>query len=84
MSINQQGRLAIDPSHKPTKDACVSVFQSAIRQRRYRLKKKYFVGHPANEIPATSPVSYMTKAQWSQLVDKLSNMRNMVVALAVL
>ena len=40
---NYQGRLAIDQSHKPTKDACVSVFQSAIRQRWYRLKKKYLL-----------------------------------------
>ena len=84
MSINHQGRLAIDLSHKATKDACVSVFQSAIQQRRYRLKRKYFVGHPANEIPTTSPVSYMTNAQWYQLVDKLSNMCNIVIALAVL
>ena len=84
MSINHQGRLAIDPSHKPTKDACVSVVQSAIRQWQYRLKKKYFVGRHANEIPTTSPVAYMTNAQWSQLVDKWSNMRNRVIALAVL
>ena len=84
MSINHQGRLAIDPSHKLTKDACDSVFQSAIRQRQYRLKKKYFVGCHANEIPTTSPITYMTNAQWSQLVDKWSNMRNRVIALAVL
>jgi len=48
------------------------------------LKRKYFVGRPANEIPTTSHVSYMTNAQWSQLVDKFSNMRNMVIDLAVL
>ena len=84
MSINHQGRLAIDTSHKPTKDACVSVFKSAIRQRRFRLKKKYFVGLPANEIPTTSLVSYMTNAQWFQLVDKWSNVRNRVISLVVL
>jgi hypothetical protein len=84
MSINHQGRLAIVTSHKPTKDACVSVFKLAICQRRYRLKKKYFVGLPPNEIPTTSLVSYMTNAQWSQLVDKWSNMRNRVISLVVI
>ena len=84
MSINHQGRLAIDPSHKPTEDACVSVFKSAIRQRRYRLKKKYFVGLSANEFPTTSLVSYMTNAQCSQLVDNWSNMRNRAISHAVL
>jgi hypothetical protein len=27
---NQQGRLAVDTSHQPTADACVSVFKSSI------------------------------------------------------
>ena len=48
------------------------------------MKKKYFVGRLANEIPTTSPVAYMTNAQWSQLIDKWSNMRNRVIALVVL
>ena len=48
------------------------------------MKKKYFVGLSANEFPTTSLVSYMTNAQWSQLVDKWSNMRNRVIALAIL
>ena len=48
------------------------------------MKKKYFVGRLANEIPTTSPVTYMTNAQWSQLVGKWSDMCNRVIALAVL
>ena len=38
VNSNHQGRLAIDTSHRPTKDACVSVFKPGIRQMRYRLK----------------------------------------------
>ncbi|KAF0927398.1 hypothetical protein E2562_032484 [Oryza meyeriana var. granulata] len=43
------GRLAINTKDKPTEDACVSVFQSGIRQARYRLKQVYFNGIPADE-----------------------------------
>jgi hypothetical protein len=35
---NHEGRLAIDTRHRPIADACVSVFKSSIRQRRYKLK----------------------------------------------
>ena len=45
----------MDTSDKATADACASVFKAAIRQNWYRLKQDYFVGVPANEIPATSP-----------------------------
>jgi len=45
----------MNTSDKATADAYASVFKAAIRQNRYRLKQDYFVGVPANEIPATSP-----------------------------
>ena len=49
----------MDTSDKATADACASVFKAAIRQNWYRLKQDYFVGVPANEIPATSPLPSM-------------------------
>jgi hypothetical protein len=45
---------------------------------RYRLKKKYFNGVPANEIPTTSPVSCMSDAEWQALTAKWTNPKNMV------
>ena len=83
VNSNHRG-LAIDTSHMPTKDACASVFKSGIRQGRYKLKQKYFVGVPANEIATTSHVPYMTDAQWCQLVEKWSNAHNKVISFAVL
>jgi hypothetical protein len=78
MTFYFQARLAIDEKHKPTEEACYSVFQSGIRQQRYKLKQKYFNGIPADQIRTTSPVPYMTDVQWNQLVEKWSNPKNMV------
>jgi len=52
--------------------------RSAIKNLRYRLKKKYFNGVPANEIRTTSPVDYMSNAQWRDLIAKWSDPKNMV------
>ncbi|CAO2187002.1 unnamed protein product, partial [Urochloa humidicola] len=49
------------------------VMRSGIRQRQYKLKQHYFVGIPADEVRATSPVSYMSDVQWRRLVDKWSS-----------
>jgi hypothetical protein len=45
---------------------------------RYRLKKKYFIGIPANEIRTSSPVASMTDEQWRALVAKWSDPKNLV------
>jgi hypothetical protein len=42
------------------------------------LKKKYFNGVPANEITTTSPIGYMSDAQWRALVAKWTDPKNMV------
>jgi hypothetical protein len=70
---NFQGRLAIDINQQPTKDACYNVLQSTVKQRRYNLKKTYFTGIPIDQIRSTSPVPYMTDAQWNELVKKWSD-----------
>ena len=74
----------MDTSDKATADACASVFKAAIRQNWYRLKQDYFVGVPANEIPATSPLPSMNDGQWRQLVNMCSSPENKVFSLSVL
>jgi len=54
------------------------VMRTAIKNQRYRLKKQYFNGVPANEIATSSPVSYMTDVEWRALVAKWSDPKNMV------
>jgi hypothetical protein len=71
-------RLAIDEKDKATKEACTDVLRSGVRQRRHRLKKKYFDGVPANQIPITSPVSCMEDDEWNALVEKWKEPKNMV------
>jgi len=70
--------LAINTNDKPIEDACTDMLRSGVRQRRYRLKKKYFNGVSANEIRTTSPVECMTDEQWRELVAKWSDPKNMV------
>ena len=74
----------MDTGHKAMIDACASVFKAAIRQNWYRLKQDYFVGVPANEIPATSPLPTMNDGQWRQLVNMWSSPENKEFSLCVL
>ena len=74
----------MDTNDKAMADACASVFKASIRQNQYRLKTDYFVGVPANEIPATSPLPTMNDGQWLQLVNMWSSPENKVFSLSVL
>ena len=56
----------------------------AIQQNWYWLKHEYFVGVPANEISAISPISTMNDGQWHELVDKWSSPHHKVFSLGVL
>jgi len=51
---------------------------SAVKNQRYHLKQKYFNGVPANEVRTTSLVQYMTDEEWTALVAKWSDPKNMV------
>ena len=73
--------MAINVNDDPTRAACTDVIKSAVRHRRYRLKKKYFNGVPANEIRTTSPMANMTDEQWRELVAKWTDPKNMVYCL---
>ena len=74
----------MDKSHKAMADVCARVFKAAIQQNRYRLKQEYFVGVPANEIPATSPLPTMSDGQWRQFVDMWTSPENKVYSFGVL
>jgi len=71
------GRLAINKTDEPTKEACTDMLRSSVRQMRYRLKKKYFNGVPANEVRTSSPVSCMSDDEWNALTAKWKNPKNM-------
>lgn len=68
----------MDTNDVPIKDACVNLLQVGVRQTRYRLKRKYFDGVPANEVRTTSPLPHMSDASWRALVQKWSDPKNKV------
>ena len=55
------------------------ILKCATRQMRYRLKKKYFDGVPANQVRTTSPLKCMTDEQWTKLVDMRSSPEHKVM-----
>ena len=55
------------------------ILKCATRQMRYRLKKKYFDGVPANQVRTTSPLKCMTDEQWPKLVDMWSSPEHKVM-----
>lgn len=57
---------------KPVTDACLDLLNCRQRQMRYKLKKAYFDGVPANEVPTTSPLKTMADEQWKALVEMWS------------
>jgi hypothetical protein len=60
------------------KKACVAMMKQAIRQQRYKLKKKYFDATPLHLVPKTSPVDSMSDDQWDQLVNYWKSEQKMV------
>jgi hypothetical protein len=72
--------LAINTNHAPTREAMTDLMRVAIKNERYRLKKRYFNGVPANQIRTTSPVRYVTDVEWRALVAWWSDPKNMVWA----
>jgi len=70
--------LAVDENDDPTKQACTNLLQSGVRKTRYLLKKKYFIGVPADQIRTTSPIPTITDEQWLALVAKWSSPKGRV------
>ena len=69
----QQMSFKLDPKDDATKQACTHVFQSALRQYRYHLRKSHFEGKANNEIAQTSLVEYITDEDWTALVKHWSD-----------
>ncbi|OQU76442.1 hypothetical protein SORBI_3010G145500 [Sorghum bicolor] len=74
---NLKGKLKIkfdiNTDSSPVKAACEDILKGGVRQMRYRLKKKYFDGVPANQVRTTSPLKHMSDEEWRQLVDMWSS-----------
>jgi hypothetical protein len=49
------------------------MMKKAIRQQRYKIKKRYFDALPLHQVPKTSPVISMTNEQWDELVEHWKN-----------
>jgi len=60
------------------KKACLVMMKEAVRQQRYKLKKRYFDAFPLYQVPKTSPVGTMTDVQWNQLVEHWKKEEKMV------
>ncbi|TVU18731.1 hypothetical protein EJB05_34843, partial [Eragrostis curvula] len=69
-------QFTIDIEDKAVKNACTDLLKGGQRQLRYQLKKTYFDGVPANEVPTTTPVTRMTDDQWKALVEMWSSSKH--------
>jgi hypothetical protein len=65
------------------KGAFSDLLKKGQRQMRYRLKKKYFNGIPANKVRTTSPLNTTTNMQWKKLVDMWSTPKHKVCFLNI-
>ena len=73
-----QTKFHTDVTAAPIKKACVAMMKKAIRQQRYKLKKRYFNALPLHMVPKKSPVTSMTDEQWDKLVAHWKNEQKMV------
>ncbi|OQU79099.1 hypothetical protein SORBI_3008G095633 [Sorghum bicolor] len=67
-----------DTNSVPVKKACLAMMKEAVRQQRYKLKKRYFDAFPLHQVPKTSPVGTMTDVQWDHLVEHWKKEEKMV------
>uniref|UniRef100_J3LR70 Uncharacterized protein n=1 Tax=Oryza brachyantha TaxID=4533 RepID=J3LR70_ORYBR len=73
-------KFQTDVTSPPVKKACVAMMKKAVRQQRYKLKKKYFDACPLHLVPKTSPVTSMSNDQWDKLVDYWKSEEKMVIS----
>ena len=50
------------------KEAFSDLLKKEQRQMRYRLKKQYFDGTPANQVRTTLTLTTMTDSEWMELM----------------
>ena len=68
----------MDLKDDATKKACTHVFQSALRQYRYHLRKSHFEGKANNEITQISLAEYITDEDWTAPVKHWSDAKYQV------
>ena len=68
----------MDVNSKAVHEACTDLSKCGQQQMRYRLKKQYFDGVPANQVRTTSPIKQMTDEQWRELVEMWSSPKHKV------
>jgi hypothetical protein len=66
----------MDTTAGPVKKVCVAMMKRAVRQLRYKLKKKHFHPYPLHLVLKTSPVQCMTDVQWIKLVEHWKDEKN--------
>ncbi|CAN6216711.1 unnamed protein product, partial [Urochloa humidicola] len=64
-----RAKFDIDTNDETVKNGCLEMMKSAIRQRRYKLKKQYFDPFPLHLVPKTSPIQRTSNDQWLDLVE---------------
>jgi hypothetical protein len=73
-----QLKFDMNSNDDSVKHACNLMMKSALRQQRYRIKKKFFDPFPLHLVPRTSPVKSLDDAQWNELVEYWKNPKRMV------
>ncbi|KAL6839513.1 hypothetical protein ACP4OV_030783 [Aristida adscensionis] len=71
------GHFTMDINNKAVTDACSDILKSGQRQMRYKLKKKFFDGVPANKVRTTSPLNTMSDEHWRDLVSMWSDPKHL-------
>ena len=74
----------MDPKDDATKQACTHVFQAALRQYQYHLRKSHFEGKANNELAQTSPMENITDEDWTTLVKHWSDPKYQVCYIDVI
>lgn len=62
-------KFDINTNDAPVQKACSQMMKNAIRQQRYRLKKKFFDPFPLHLVTKTSPIRSMSNEEWNDLVE---------------
>ncbi|PNT77068.1 hypothetical protein BRADI_1g57328v3 [Brachypodium distachyon] len=72
-------KFEMDTKDEVAKDVCTKIFQSAVRQQRYRLKRDCFKGRTVEEALSKRP-RHVTQENWEDLVNKWSDERNQEIS----
>jgi hypothetical protein len=76
--LNIKAKFDINTRDASVQNACSKMMKNAVRQQRYRLKKKYFDPFPLHLVIKTSPVRLMTDHEWNELVEYWKTPKRMV------